>query len=268
MKLMARSFFVSSLALFVAGCCATAPVADAPPPPPPDRDGDGIVDVEDQCPDVSGLASFGGCLDTDGDGMPDNTDQCPDVAGVVDHRGCQPPPPPDQDGDGITDADDRCPAEQGPMRTRGCPDRDRDGTADGDDKCPDQAGTQANEGCLPADAQKFTGSIKGITFDAGKATIRKASHKTLDDTAKVLTAYPELRLEVQGHTDDQGPDDSNMTLSQERADAVKAYIVAKGIADTRVIAKGFGETSPVADNKTNAGRAKNRRIEFRILGQD
>jgi len=267
MKLAVRSLIASSLALFVAGCCPKTIVAE-PPPPPPDRDGDGIIDVEDQCPDVAGVASFGGCVDTDGDGMPDNTDKCPDEPGVVEHGGCKPPPPPDTDGDGIIDAEDSCPDASGPKRTKGCPDRDRDGIADADDKCPDQAGTAADQGCLPAAAQKFVGAIKGITFDAGKAIVRKASYKTLDDTAKILQTYPELRLEVQGHTDDQGPDDANMALSQARADAVKAYLEGKGIDAGRVVAKGYGETQPVADNKTGAGRAKNRRIEFRILGQD
>ncbi|MCC6622695.1 MAG: OmpA family protein [Deltaproteobacteria bacterium] len=267
MKLPVRSLIASSFALLVAACCPKTIVAE-PPPPPPDRDGDGIIDAEDQCPDVAGVASFGGCLDTDGDGMPDNTDQCPEEAGVVEHRGCKPPPPPDTDGDGVIDAEDSCPSEAGSKRTKGCPDRDRDGIADASDKCPDQAGSAAFEGCLPPALQKFSGSIKGITFDAGKATIRKASHKTLDEAVKALQEFPELRLEIQGHTDDQGPDDTNMTLSQARADSVKAYFESKGVDAARVVAKGFGESQPVADNKTAAGRAKNRRIEFKILGQD
>jgi len=271
MKLLAvslRSLIVSSLALFVAGCCATAPVVETPPPPPPDQDGDGIIDAEDQCPTVAGVAAFGGCVDTDGDGLPDNTDQCPNEKGDVEHRGCVPPPPPDQDADGIIDSEDQCPAEAGKARTAGCPDRDGDGVADAADKCPDQAGTKANEGCLPPEVQKFSGAIKGITFAAGKAEIKKTSFKTLDAAVAALLAYPELRLEVQGHTDDQGPDDANLKLSQDRADAVKAYMVEKGVAAERLDAKGYGETMPVGDNKKAGGRAANRRIEFKLLGQN
>ncbi|MCA9517734.1 MAG: OmpA family protein, partial [Myxococcales bacterium] len=208
------------------------------------------------------------CPDADGDGVSDDIDKCPDVAGTADFAGCPPPPPPDTDGDGIVDADDKCPNEAGKARTGGCPDRDGDGIADADDNCPDQAGVAANQGCLPEAVMKFTGAIKGITFDSGKATIRKTSYKTLDGAAQVLVEYPGLRLEVQGHTDDQGPDDANMKLSQDRADAVKAYLVGKGIDGGRIIAKGFGETQPVADNKKAAGRAENRRIEFRLLGAE
>ena len=266
MKLVVHSIFVSSFALLVAGCCATAPVA--PPPPPPDQDGDGIVDADDQCPAVAGLAKFGGCIDSDDDGLPDNTDQCPNEKGDVEHRGCVPPLPPDTDADGIIDENDKCPNEAGKRRTGGCPDNDNDGVANGDDKCPDQAGSAQFEGCLPPEAQRFTGAIKGINFDAGKAVVKKTSYKLLDDAVALLEHYPELRLEIQGHTDDQGPDDANMKLSQERAEAVRAYMLGKGVAENRIVAVGYGESKPIADNKTGAGRAKNRRMEFRLLGQE
>ncbi|MFO0749485.1 MAG: OmpA family protein [Myxococcota bacterium] len=269
MKKLVHAAFLASLAILGgAGCCATAPEAAPTPPPPPDADGDGIIDSEDQCPTVAGSAKFGGCIDSDDDGLPDNVDQCPQVKGTVEDRGCLPPPPPDADGDGILDKDDACPQVAGRAKAMGCPDRDMDGIADDKDKCPDQAGVAAEEGCLPKAVQKFAGAIKGITFDAGKATIKKASYKTLDEAVAALQQYPELRLEVQGHTDDQGPDDANMKLSQDRADAVKQYMIDKGIAADRLAATGFGETQPVADNKTAAGRTKNRRIEFHLLGSN
>ncbi len=255
---------VSTLGLGLGACCP-APIVEETPKveAPPDGDADGIPDADDRCPAVAGVVEYSGCPDTDGDGVPDDVDRCVDVKGVEEHKGC---PPPDTDGDGIIDADDACPNDKGPEDTKGCPDQDGDGVPDKDDKCPDQAGTEAEAGCLPAEVQKFSGSIKGITFDAGRATIRRASNKTLDEAVEVLQRYPKLRVEIQGHTDDQGPDDKNMTLSQERADAVKAYLVGKGIDAGRVDAKGYGETMPKADNKTAKGRAENRRIEFKILG--
>jgi outer membrane protein OmpA-like peptidoglycan-associated protein len=255
----------SALGLAFAACCPEPVVADAPKAPvaPPDQDQDGVADADDRCPAVAGSLQYSGCPDTDADGIADDVDRCPEARGVEEHKGC---PPPDADADTVLDADDACMNDKGPVETKGCPDRDMDLVRDLDDKCPDQAGTAAEMGCLPAEVQKFSGSIKGITFDQGKATIRKASFKTLDEAVAVLTKYETLRVEVQGHTDDQGDDAKNMELSQARADSVKTYLTDKGVAADRVDAKGFGETAPVADNKKAAGRAQNRRIEFKILG--
>lgn len=271
MKMFAKLSFAPSLSALVlaaavagSGCCPAKTVVETPKVvAPPDQDGDGIADADDRCPAVAGSADFSGCPDTDGDGIADDQDECVAVAGKAEFKGC---PPPDRDGDGIIDSEDRCPDVAGPEDTRGCPDRDGDGVADNVDQCPDQAGTKAENGCLPKEAQKFSGAIKGINFDSGKATLKKSSNKTLDEAAKVLGSFPELRVEIQGHTDDQGPDDVNMTLSQARADAVKEYLVGKGIAAERLDAKGYGETMPVGDNKKAAGRAQNRRTEFKILG--
>lgn len=268
---IARLPFASSLSAVVlaaavagSGCCPAKTVVETPKVvAPPDQDGDGIADADDRCPAVAGTSEYSGCPDSDGDGVPDDQDECSSVAGKAEFKGC---PPPDRDGDGITDAEDRCPEAAGPAETNGCPDRDGDGIADGADQCPDQAGTKEENGCLPKAVQKFSGSIKGIAFDVGKATIKRTSNKTLDEAAKVLAEHPSLRVEIQGHTDDQGPDDANMTLSQQRAEAVKEYLVAKGIAAERLDAKGYGETMPVGDNKKAAGRAENRRTEFKILG--
>ncbi len=255
----------STLGFGVAACCPEPIITEEPKveAPPPDQDGDGVIDADDRCPAVAGSIQYSGCPDTDGDGIADDVDRCVDVAGVEEHKGC---PPPDADKDGVLDADDACVNEAGPVETKGCPDRDDDGVRDLEDKCPDQAGTAEEQGCLPKEVQKFSGSIKGITFDNGKATIRKASFKTLDEAVAVLSKYPKLRVQVQGHTDDQGDDANNMTLSQARADSVRDYLVSKGIAAERIDSKGFGETTPVGDNKKPAGRAQNRRIEFKILG--
>lgn len=234
----------------------------------PDQDGDGIADSDDSCPTEPGPASNNGCpveeapADTDGDGVIDADDACVDVPGVAALAGC-----PDGDGDGIGDAEDVCPEEPGTPAALGCPDGDRDGVADKDDKCPEIRGLKDHEGCVPEEVKAFTGAIKGITFDSGKATIRPSSYATLDKAVEVMTQFPGLQLRVEGHTDDQGTDEDNQQLSQERADAVVAYLVDKGIAQDRLIAQGFGESKPVADNGTSAGRAKNRRIEFAIVEQ-
>lgn len=115
----------------------------------PDRDGDGITDADDKCPDVPGVASAMGCPDRDGDAIADADDKCPDVAGIAALAGC-----PDRDSDGITDADDACPDVAGPANFKGCPDTDGDGMADNVDKCPREAGTPANQGCPIRDRDK------------------------------------------------------------------------------------------------------------------
>jgi outer membrane protein OmpA-like peptidoglycan-associated protein len=229
----------------------------------PDQDGDGVADDADKCPELAGTADRQGCPDKDGDGILDGDDQCPDEPGVVDHQGC--PPPQDGDGDGVIDAEDRCPSAKGPAAHKGCPDSDRDGVADIDDKCPDEPGVISEQGCLPEAVKKFSGAIKGITFVSGSARIKKSSNKQLDLAAKTLSEWPTIKLRIEGHTDDHGPDEVNLTLSQARAVAVRDYLIGKGIDAARLKAQGFGETKPVADNKKAAGRAQNRRIEFIVI---
>jgi OmpA-OmpF porin, OOP family len=228
----------------------------------PDGDNDGIADKNDACPRKPGPKATDGCPDTDGDGVIDKNDACPDVPGKPGLKGC-----PDEDEDGIADADDACPKRAGPASTKGCPDRDRDGVADDDDKCPDIRGLKQFQGCVPDAVKKFTGAIKGITFDTAKATIRKPSFSTLDKAVEVMNQFPELKLAIEGHTDNVGDDAYNMRLSSDRANAVRDYLVSKGIHPDRLTAQGYGETKPTADNKTNAGRSENRRIEFNIIGE-
>jgi outer membrane protein OmpA-like peptidoglycan-associated protein len=242
----------------------------AAPPPPKDTDGDGFVDPQDKCPTVPGVAPDG-CPppDTDKDGFIDSEDKCPTVPGIA-PDGC---PDKDPDKDGILDPDDKCPTVKG-VPPDGCPDRDpdKDGILDPDDKCPNQPetknGFQDEDGCpdeVPEAVKKYTGVIKGIEFDFGKATIRPKSKKTLDDAATVLTEYPSLRIEISGHTDNVGKHDTNVELSQKRADSVKAYLVSKGIDGNRIQTRGAGPDEPIDTNKTAKGRQKNRRIEFKLL---
>jgi outer membrane protein OmpA-like peptidoglycan-associated protein len=232
----------------------------------PDTDGDRFADRDDRCLIEPGPLRFKGCPDKDGDGIPDLDDRCPAKPGLAEHGGC-PPPPPDADGDGVPDEIDGCPDEPGSPRTEGCPDTDDDGIPDLFDKCPKEPGVPQENGCLPKIIQrKFSGSVKGIQFETGSAEIRKSSFRLLNEAVQVFAKYPTLRIEISGHTDNQGDASFNMRLSQERADAVKQYLTDRGIEARRIETAGYGQDRPVANNRTAGGRAKNRRIEFRILG--
>ncbi len=230
----------------------------------PDSDNDGIQDSEDDCPAVPGVAAFKGCPDTDGDGVKDSEDACPNVKGLPEFKGC-----PDTDGDGITDAEDKCPFDVGTKENKGCPDTDGDGIIDLEDKCPTVPGIIENKGCpeVKEEVKKvFEKALQGIQFETGKAVIKGISYQILNDVVKVMQENPEYNLSIFGHTDNVGADDKNMTLSQERALAVKTYLLDKGVSENRIIeVKGFGETTPVATNETAAGRQQNRRVEFKVV---
>lgn len=288
----------------VAGACSAAPVEIVTPAPAPesepepitdaleptpwaepvtaDRDRDGVPDAEDLCPqdpeDLDGYKDADGCpdLDDDGDGIPDSVDKCPrepeDRDNVDDADGC---PDLDNDRDGVPDAQDRCPNEPGDPPD-GCAARDRDGDGVGDatDTCPDQPetvnGYNDADGCPDTKPQRVEVTndqivIKErINFATGKSTILPDSFAVLDDVVAVLTDYPNLKIEIGGHTDNVGDDTLNQRLSKGRADAVFEYLLAKGVAAPRMITVGYGETRPVDTNMTETGRLNNRRVEFRI----
>lgn len=228
----------------------------------PDTDGDGIIDSKDRCPNVKGVLEFEGCPDTDGDGIPDAEDLCPQVAGVKEFQGC-----PDTDGDGIKDSEDQCPEAKGPAATNGCPDTDGDGVHDGIDRCPTIAGVKENGGCPAVKkevTQLFQKALQGIQFETGKATIKKQSNGILDAVVKVMKENPTYNLSIAGHTDDVGDDESNMTLSKNRAEAVARYLILKGVDPTRITTFGYGESKPVDTNETPAGRYRNRRVELQV----
>jgi outer membrane protein OmpA-like peptidoglycan-associated protein len=238
-----------------------------------DSDNDGLTDDKDKCPKVAGVKDYQGCPvpDTDGDGVKDDVDQCPKVKGHKDYKGCVPP---DTDGDGLTDDKDKCPKVKGEARHQGCPppDKDQDGIPDDKDKCPDKPetknGYQDTDGCpdtVPKIVKRFTGAIKGIYFATGKAKIRRASFGKLNKAVAVLKKYPGVKLEIGGYTDSTGKRKLNVALSKKRAEAVRDYLVKKGVATERLTAIGYGPDKPVADNKTRKGRAKNRRIEFKLV---
>lgn len=220
-----------------------APPREEPKPAPSDRDDDGFFDDVDQCPDEAGIEPDG-CPpppDSDADGFPDETDQCPQEPGI-EPDGC---PDPDPDKDGILGDEDACPQEP----------ETRNGFED-EDGCPDE---------VPEEVQAFQGTLEGIFFALGKATLRPQSRKKLDETVDVLKKYPDVKVEISGHSDSTGPRELNMDLSRERAESVKNYLVEQGIEAERIQTRGAGPDEPIDTNATPEGRAKNRRIEFRLL---
>jgi OOP family OmpA-OmpF porin len=240
---------------------------EAPPPPPPDADHDSILDDKDACKDVAGPAPDG-CPDSDGDGLFDHKDACPSEAGSA-PCGC---PIRDKDKDLVIDELDKCPDVPGPVGGCPDPDTDHDGIVGDADKCPDKPetrnGFEDDDGCpdvIPEKVRKFTGVIRGIEFDTDTDTIRPISTSTLDNASLVLTDYPSLRVLVTGYTDSDGTREHNLDLSARRAEAVKSYFVSKGVAADRIETRGAGPDEPIAENKTKAGKQKNRRIEFKLL---
>lgn len=234
----------------------------------PDRDGDGIPDYEDKCPDAAGVAGLVGCPlpDRDNDGVADENDQCPDVAGVAKYNGC---PVPDTDGDGINDELDACPKIVGTEKYNGCPvpDTDGDGIDDDNDKCPLKAGSIENNGC-PGISHNVIDEInkvaRNVLFDVNSDNIKMSSFSSLNKLADILKEEIELKLDIEGHTDNTGSVRHNQILSGRRALAIKAYLVNKGVAADRLTASGLGSEKPIATNNTEEGRSKNRRVEFKI----
>lgn len=257
----------------------------------PDKDGDGIPDGDDECPGLAGLATLKGCPDRDNDGIADHKDDCPDEAGPAERNGC---PLADADGDGIEDDVDQCPGQAGPRALGGCPDKDGDGVADKNDRCPDVAGLLAMAGCPDTDGDGLADlddrcptaagplsnrgcpevkkedqavldlAMKNVQFETGKATLRQASYQILNQVADILNRYPDYKLRISGHTDDVGSAASNQILSENRAKACYEYLIVQNISPARMSFAGYGETRPIANNKYQAGREQNRRVEFDI----
>ena len=231
----------------------------------PDTDGDGIADKDDACPQVKGPKEFNGCPDTDGDGIPDKDDACPEVAGLKEFNGC-----PDTDGDGVADKDDKCPDVAGPAENGGCPwpDTDGDGVLDKDDLCPNEAGPESNKGCPEPnedDRNRLNQYAKTILFDTGKASIKFESAEVLNQIINVLKKFPNSRFRIEGHTDSVGKKQKNIELSQNRADAVKIYLIQGGIDQSRLESIGYGPDKPIASNKNKKGRELNRRVEINLI---
>lgn len=246
-----------------------------------DSDGDGVPDYRDSCPntpiEARGFVDQFGCeLDTDSDGVYDWRDSCPNTVpearGFVDEFGCEL----DTDGDSVPDWKDRCPntpkEARGFVDEYGCEkDDDGDGVPNWKDECPTVAGPAYNKGC-PEVKKEIRNLLKkamqGIQFENNKAVIKKVSFPLLDKIAQTFIDNKNFIIEVQGHTDNVGKADYNMKLSDARANAVMKYLIDKGVPQERISAKGYGLERPIADNKTKAGRAQNRRVEFDITFEE
>jgi len=185
------------------------------------------------------------------------------------------PPDDDWDKDGVPNAKDLCPRDAGPAELDGCPDVDMDLIPDREDRCPREPGPAENDGCpvsvdepvVEIESERLT--LKdSIQFDTARDTIKKPSFKILDQVAKLVLEHPELKkIRVEGHTDNVGPASYNKDLSERRAASVVRYLVEKGVPRARLDAAGYGFERPVASNATALGRAKNRRVEFRIVAE-
>jgi outer membrane protein OmpA-like peptidoglycan-associated protein len=243
-----------------------------------DADGDGVPDTADKCPNTpkGQPVDAAGCSDSqkddDKDGVTNPADKCPDTpAGEqVDANGCSPSQL-DADGDGVPDTADKCPdtPKGAPVDSRGCPrDADGDGVPDHLDKCPNTPNGQAvdESGCpiLFKGGEKRV-VLQGVNFETGKADLTDQSKAVLQDVAKQLAASPEVRVEVQGHTDNVGRRAYNQRLSEARAKTVERFLEENGVSPAQVSSKGYGMTKPIASNKTAAGKALNRRVELRRL---
>ena len=242
--------------------------------PWPDTDKDTVADKDDKCIDVAGPVENNGCPwgDADSDTVLDNVDACPAVAGPVENKGC---PWPDTDGDSVLDKDDKCPNDKGLVENAGCPvlDADKDGITDKEDSCPTVPGPASNKGC-PEVTQEVLKELKvqarAVFFVTGKAVLQSAdkgeTNGRLDAIKEIIKNYPNAKFSIEGHTDNVGKPEANQKLSEARAKAVMDALIAKGVNPENLTYKGFGDTKPVATNKTAEGRAQNRRTEVIHVG--
>ena len=250
---------------------------------PIDSDHDGVPDKKDLCPNTPAGATVDatGCPhDSDGDGVWDGIDQCPNTpkGATVDAKGC----PTDTDGDGVWDGIDQCPntPKGAIVDAKGCPiDSDGDGVWDGIDQCPNTpAGARVDATGCPIEVTEKetemldTGMIRlqGVNFETAKADLLPESFPILDQVGPILLKWPQLQIEIGGHTDSRGSVAKNQTLSEARAASVRTYLLQKfpGIAAGQLTPKGYGSSKPVAPNTNPLNLARNRRVEFVVLNQD
>jgi outer membrane protein OmpA-like peptidoglycan-associated protein len=260
---------------------------------PYDKDDDGIPDYLDYCPQQAGVAAFHGCPDKDNDGVSDKYDPCPEAAGPFGLKGC-----PDEDGDGIKDDDDKCagtkkgysvnntgcpldndedgvvneedhcPNLEGEMYGHGCPDFDGDSIPDIHDICPHEKGTKQNKGCAAIsgeDAKKLEQIASKIYFENNSAKLKAASFVQLDALVPILKKYNAVNLVIEGHADDSKDKTVNQDLAVKRSEAVRQYLVEKGIFQGRLTCISYGDEKPQSGNENLYGHGKNRRVELKTI---
>jgi len=239
-----------------------------------DSDGDGVLDMWDACPNTpAGIdVTSRGCeildmnRDADNDRIPDSIDECPNTPprDPVDPRGCSL----DSDRDGVISGKDRCPASApgADVDRYGCSnDSDGDGVLDHHDKCPStRAGVRTDiDGCEINDVIR----LPGVNFETNRDTLLPGTEYLLQTAADTLNKHPDLQIEVAGHSDDVGNADQNIGLSMRRAKTVRDYLIRYGVDENRLTFRGYGEAQPIADNSTAEGRARNRRVELRLVAR-
>lgn len=238
---------------------------------PLDTDKDSVPDYLDKCPGTPKgvqVDSVGCPIDSDGDGIADIYDLCPNTPDSIeiDAHGC----PVDSDDDGVADYLDKCPdtSKEAEVDTCGCPvDTDGDEVPDYLDKCPTVKGSAKNNGCPIVSAKNkavLKKAVHGIQFETNNAVIKTSSYPILNKVVTMMKKNPSYKLHISGHTDNVGKPAQNMKLSKERAAAVVKYLTKKGIKSSRLRSDGFGGTKPVASNKTEKGKAMNRRVDFEV----
>jgi OOP family OmpA-OmpF porin len=216
-----------------------------------DRDGDGVADAVDACPALKGTAE--GCPDSDGDTIADSRDACPDAPGLATAGGC-----PDIDGAGVIDSADQCPTEPHlDPRGHGC------------DFYPPVVVADPSSAAASAPPRKFTGPtprwVRTIPFPSGSDKMPDESRAVVDALVVLMREYPDMRVELSGHSDSRGSRDRNMAASCKRADAVIDYLVVQGIDPARTERRCAGPDEPIASNENSSGRAANRRVEVKVL---
>lgn len=225
-----------------------------------DKDRDGIPDDQDECPEIAGIIALNGCPDLDGDGIADKYDDCPSVFGIEKYNGC---PIPDRDQDGVNDEEDYCPDVPGHKNNNGCLVPQQEIHLDSNSVLNSNSTTQNR--IIPFEISEVIDALaKKIHFKTGSATLEENSYSALDTLVSLINELDDFSIIIEGHADNSGSAAANLILSNDRAKAVKHYLINKGILRLRLESKGFGDTQPIDSNQTEEGRRNNRRVILRI----